>query len=596
MGKPQIEKPKSPATDSKKASAKLGLAGVLSFLANFFTASHNIIGIDIGSSYIKILQLQKRGRSYLVRNCITRALPQTAKDNTEEKKKLVNAFVKEFVEESRTKTNLGRLAVYGKGIFIFSLTVPNLNKKDLRSAVIIELKKRLPFQLDVNNVMFDYVVTGQAKDEKGVGLQLTCIAADRITIEEQVELLKEMNIRPIAINTIPDCLGNLIPHCFETPPKKTVALLDMGANTTLLNFYKGKNLIFSREIPIGGEHLTHAMAKPVQTPAGTITINPEDAEKLKRNCGIPLEDEAKIEFLTDFGPFRGEQISAMLRPTLERLVMEISRTFNYYTKTFKSENILELYITGGNSRLKNIDKFLLFNMEGMQKVESLNILKAVKGWADTGVFKQELVMEQAAPHLAVAFGLCLETGGKINLLPIKERLEQKAVIVTSILRFIFPAIFLLSIFFYALSFANGQRYKALIENQNELVKNLEYNVAQVRKYMDMKAKLDQRKDMLEKVKGKQPYWWGVFKEISNITPKDVILQKINAASDKQPKEIQLFGKIFAKYTIVDMALSQYVITLEESPFFENVKTVSTKNDMYSPIPAADFEIVCQLTY
>jgi Tfp pilus assembly protein PilN len=147
-----------------------------------------------------------------------------------------------------------------------------------------------------------------------------------------------------------------------------------------------------------------------------------------------------------------------------------------------------------------------------------------------------------------------------------------------------------------LSFANGQRYKALIDNQNYLVKNLEYNVAQVKKYMDMKAKLDQRKDMLDKVKGKQPYWWGVFKEISNITPKDVILQKINVVSDRQPKEIQLFGKIYAKYTIVDMALSQYVITLEESPFFENVKTVSTRNDMYSPIPAADFEIVCQLTY
>ena len=596
MENPKTAENKNPAKGSKKAAPKLDLTSVLSFLVNFFTASHNVIGIDIGSSYIKILQLQKKGRNYMVRNCITRALPQTAKDNAVEKKKLVNAFVKEFVEESRTKTKLGRLAVYGKGIFLFSLTVPNLNKKDLRSAVIIELKKRLPFQLDINNVMFDYVVTGQAKDEKGVGLQLTCIAADRITIEEQVDLLKEMDIQPVSINTIPDCLGNLIPHCFDTPPKKTVALLDMGANTTLLNFYKGKNLVFTREIPIGGEHLTHAMAKPVQTPAGTITINPEDAEKLKRNCGIPLEDEAKVEFLTDFGPFRGEQISAMLRPTLERLVMEISRTVNYYTKTFKSENIQELYITGGSSRLKNIDKFLLFNLEGMQKVEALKILKAVKGWADIGVFKQELVMEQAAPHLAVAFGLCLEAGGRINLLPMKEKLEQKAVIVNTVIRFVFPAIFLLSIFFYALSFANGQRYKVLIENQNYLVKNLEYNVAQVRKYLDMKAKLDQRKDMLDKVKGKQPYWWGVFKEISNITPKDVILQKISAVSDKQPKEIQLFGKIYAKYTIVDMALSQYVITLEESPFFENVKTVSTRNDMYSPIPAADFEIVCQLTY
>ncbi len=92
------------------------------------------------------------------------------------------------------------------------MSVPYLNKKDLRGAVGIELKKRLPFQLDINNVMFDYFETGQFHEEKGAGLQITCIAADRQSIEEQVQLLKDMNISPVAINTIPDCLGNLLPY------------------------------------------------------------------------------------------------------------------------------------------------------------------------------------------------------------------------------------------------------------------------------------------------------------------------------------------------------------------------------------------------
>jgi len=82
-----------------------------------------------------------------------------------------------------------------------------------------------------------------------------------------------------------------------------------------------------------------------------VTISPEEAEKLKRNCGVPLQErKPRRIYLTDFGPFRGEQISAMLRPTLERLVMEINRTFSYYTKTFKSDLSDELHLTGGASR------------------------------------------------------------------------------------------------------------------------------------------------------------------------------------------------------------------------------------------------------
>jgi type IV pilus assembly protein PilM len=596
MDNPKMPQKKAPAA-IPKPSFKLPIDKLFTLLTNLLTSPQNVIGIDIGSSYIKILQLQKSGKNYLIRNCITRALPQAAKENPAEKRKLVQEFVKEFVAEARIKTNSGRLAIYGKGVFIFSLVVPTLNKKDLRSAVSIELKKRLPFQLDINNVSFDFFVTGQLRDEKGVvGLQITCIACDRITLDEQVQLLKDMNVRPVAINTIPDCLGNLLPFCFDTLPKKTITVLDIGANTSLLNFYSGRNLVFSREIPIGGEHLTHAMAKTITTQAGSVSISVDDAEKLKRNCGIPLEDESKVEYLTDYGPLRGEHISAMLRPVLERLVMEVSRTFNYYSKTFKTPNIDELYLTGGSSRMRNIDKFLLFNLEGVQKVEPLNILKAVKGWADMGIFKQELVVEQAAPHLAVAFGLCLSQGGRVNLLPAKEKLEQKAVLLSTVLRVTFPIILLISLVFYAVNYANALKYKIFINNLDFEISRLESSVSQVREYVEMKTKLEQRKELLEKAKGKQPFWWGIIKELSNISPREVILQRIITDLTKEPKEIHLLGKIYAKYTFVDMALSQYLMILDDSPFFNRVELVSSKTDMYSPIPAADFEIVCQLNY
>ncbi len=599
-----MDKPQEQRTQKSSGITKPGfqtpvfLNNMLSLFAEFLISSQDVIGIDIGSSYVKILQLQKRSKRYIIRKCITRAFPQAIKENSAERKKLVQEFVKEFIAETHAKSPLGRLALSGKGVFIFSLALPYLNKKDLRGAVGIELKKRLPFQLDIGKVVFDYFVTGQFREENNTGLQITCIAAERQSIDEQLQLLKEMNIRPVAINTIPDCLGNLLPYCFDNlSNKKTTVLLDIGSSMSLLNFYKGRNLVFSREIPIGGDHVTRAMAKPLNSSAGVIAISLEDAEKLKRNIGIPLQDEAGVEFLTDFGPLKGDQLSALLRPTLERLVMEINRTINYYIKTFKSENLIdELYLTGGASRLRNLEKFFLFNLEGVQKVEPLNILKTVKSWADSGVLKQELMMEQAMPHLAVSFGLCLSSGGKINLLPVQERLEQKAMLFSTALRIGFPLILLLSLVFYGLNYGNALKYKILINNLDTEINRMEPYAAQVREYVGMKDKLEQRKQLLAVARGKQPYWWGLFKELSHITPPEVILQKIITTPEKIPQELRLFGKIFAKYSLVDLELSQYVLTLSDSPYFSRVEIISSKNDMYSPIPAADFEIVCQVNY
>lgn len=597
MDKPQNSAEKSPAALKPKATTLFNINLVLNFLRNIFASTQNVIGLDIGASYIKIAQLQKSPKGYTITNCITRAIPPTVRENTAEKRKIIQEFVKQFVSDVRVKTKLGRISIWGKGVYVFSLTVPVLKKKDLKGAVSIELKKRLPFQADIGSVSFDFFTTGEIADEAGVSLLVTCIAVDQVRLDEEVQFLKDMNIRPVTINVNPDVLGNLISFCTDGPANKLNVLLELGATNSMLNFYKGKALVFSREIPVGGEHLTHALAKGIIIPGGSTSISVDDAEKIKRNCGVPLEDEARTEYMTDFGALRGEQISTMLRPTLERLVIEITRTFSYYTKTFKTPTnmIDELYLTGGTSRLRNIDKFLLYNLPGLKKVESLNTLKAVKGWADTGVFKQELVVEQAAPHLAVAFGLCLGNGGRVNLLPLQERIEQKTIFFSMVLRASFPLLLGLILSFYAISYGNSLNYKVLINRINSDIARLESTANSVKEYMQIKSKLEERKNLLQKAKGKQPLWWGLFKEISNITPKDVILQKMSVEPG-EPKKIKLTGKIFAKYTIVDLALSQYIMVLDDSPYFYSVQLVSSKTDMYSPVPAAHFEILCQLSY
>lgn len=598
MDKPTEQENQDPLPQAK-ARAALPLAGIFSAVTNIFASAQNIIGIDIGSSTIKIVQLQKNGNNHSLINYITRNIPRGLKDDPEEKNRLIRGFVKEFALESRVKTSLGRMVLSGKGVFLFSFNIPLLNKKDLRGVVSMELKKRLPFQTNLEAIHFDFFSTGQSRNEKGLAItQITCIACDKFFLEEQVALLKEIGLRPMNLHVIADCLGNLLPYCVEIPAGKIAALLDVGAASSALNFYKDRELLFSREIPIAGEHFTAAMTKTLPTEKGALNISAEEAEKIKRQCGIPLDEEAKTEFLTDFGILTGEQISSMLRPNLERMLMEINRTFSYFSATFKRpiSQVDGLYLTGGSSRLKNFRELLRHNLKEIKKIEHLNPLKAVKSWKETGIFKHELVMEQAAPHLSAAFGLCLGGAGKINLIPAKEKIEQKAAFLSSLLKISFPLILGGALLYCFMAHIENIKFKDLIEKTDGEIKRLSAHSGRAREYIALKLKLDERRTVLERAGGRQPFWYGIFKELSNITSAEVILRRISLVENKEPKQIRLEGKIFSKYTIVDLELSQYTMSLEDSPFFYKVQIASSKPDMYSPIPAAEFEITAFLTY
>lgn len=566
------------------------LKEILFSFRNTLLSTQTTVGIDVGEGYIKMVQLQKSGGGYLLSDYKVRAIPLKLKDSAKEKNRFIKEFINEFISQSRIKSILGRLSIKGAGVFTFSFVLPPLADKDLKGAVGIELKKRLPFQLDFKNISFNYFVTERFEDENPT-VMVTCVAVDNNVLDNHLEFLKSFNLRPMVININADSLGNLLGAIEET---RHVAVLDMGYKQSYLNFYKGAELQFNREIPVGGEHLTQGMLKALTSLEGTISY--EDAEAFKKQCGIPMQDEAAAEFYTDFGAITGNQIATALRPTLERLVTEIARTITFYFRTYKLENLEALYLTGGASRIKNIEKFLVANLANISVkiVERLNPLKAIKGWLDVGVFRQELVMEEAAPHLVTAFGLCIGAGGKINLVPPKEKIEQKAMFVMLLARILFPVVFISIIGFYLLSYGRSLIYKTLAKKAEIHLNQFAPILAQIDEYVSLQNSLSERKNLLNKAIGRQPMWYGILKELSNITPQEVTLRSLTVGAGQIPRKLEIVGVVVSEYSNLDLAISQYTLNLSESPFFTNVEPISTERDIYSAVPKALFRISCEL--
>ncbi len=578
---------------SLEAKTRVNLKQLLVSFKNFFLSTRTSVGIDIGYSYVKIAQFQKVQKGYLISDYRVRGIPFNIKDDFNKRREFIERFIKEFLFQTRIKSHLGRLVVQGRGIFIFSFILPFVSEKDLRGAVSIELKKRLPFQVNFKNITFDYFITHKFETEKGNFAQVTCIAVDNLVLEEYLNFLKKFNLRPVVINVIPDALGNLV-GSFEKETQY-IAVLDIGAKESSLNFYKGRLLQFNHQIPIGADQFTHAIMRVLSDLNKDVTI--EDAEVFKRECGIPLE-EAGTDFYTDFGVIKGSQIAGVLRPLLERMITEVSRTMAFYFRTYKVESLDVFYLTGGGSRMKNIKEFFSANLSNLpiKKIEKLNPLKIAKGWFDVGVFRQELIMEEAAPHLASVFGVCIDKGGRLNLVPPKEKLEQKALFLMFLARITFPLIFTILLGFYAFSYGRALLYKGVAKRMENQIRSLTPLVKEIKEYLLLKKTLAERESLLKRAVGRQPLWWAILKELSNITPKEITLHRLEIVSRKGLKELTIIGEVATQYTNLDLAISQYTLNLDESPFFTNVRLISSERDMYSPIPKANFEIICEIVY
>ena len=177
-----------------------------------------------------------------------------------------------------------------------------------------------------------------------------------------------------------------------------------------------------------------------------------------------------------------------------------------------------------------------------------------------------------------------------------KRLRLSNAVVYTLMRILF-FLFLAGILgVFSFSYSKCLLYKKLINTTKVEISEFSTRVKEIKDYMAMKGILTERKSLLENAIGRQPLWWGMLKELSNITPSSMALRNLRIERDKNKRKIYIIGEVFAEYITIDLSISQYLVAMDESPYFTNVRPVSTERDVYSPVPKANFEIVADLVY
>jgi type IV pilus assembly protein PilM len=340
----------------------------------------NLIGVDIGSSSIKVCQVRQQRKSFdLVALGYAPLPPQVIVDGQIMDGNAVAETLQQIWDAARIRQREVSLSVSGQNAIIRKVTVPMMSAAELQEQIQWEAEQHIPF--DIKDVQVDYQVLKRHPETSQMDLLL--VAAKRDQINDYAQLARDAKLKPVVCDIDAFSIQNLFELARGLPQDQTIGLVNVGANLTSLNIIASGVSAFSREIANGGNLITEQIQKG-------LGIAQDQAEALKCSLGNggPL-------------PVPPEMIP-IVESAADAIAAEIQRSVDFFMATSGESEISRIYLTGGTSRLSSL----------AQSVERRSRVP-VEVWAPTerlaidGKRIDPALLAACSSQLAVALGLSL---------------------------------------------------------------------------------------------------------------------------------------------------------------------------------------------
>ncbi|MFZ6017605.1 MAG: type IV pilus assembly protein PilM [Nitrospirota bacterium] len=352
------------------------LSDYLSFIQ--FFGSKNSIGLDIGSSYLKAVQLKETKGGYeLLLFDMLKLPPELIVDGA-----IIDSFrliesLKELIRKAEIKTKNAVIAVSGhSAVIIKRISLPEMSEEELSESIKFEAEQYVPF--DIEDVNLDFQILGP-KEEPGQ-MDVILVAVKKDIINEYVSVVKEAGLNPIIVDINSFALENVFEINYEIEPDKNVAIVNIGASTININILKGGISVFTRDSSIGSNLHTEALQR-------RFNVTYDNAERLKR--GEPVENVSP------------EDARSVIESASGDILEEVARSFEYFLSTTLHEDISKVILSGGCALIKDFPG-LLAERTGIETwvMEPFRSIKIPKKF-------DVAYIEEMAPMAAVAMGLAL---------------------------------------------------------------------------------------------------------------------------------------------------------------------------------------------
>ena len=347
-----------------------------------FSKSKNLVGLDIGSSAIKMVELKekKAGTYQLVKIGIEPLSPEAIVDGSIMDSSMVVDTIQRLNAAQNIKNSNFATSLSGHSVIIKKISLPAMSPEELAESIQWEAEQYIPF--DINDVNLDYVpLTSGAGDN----IEVILVAVKKEKINDYTSVISQAGKLPVLVDVDAFALQNCYEMNNDVDEGKVLALVNIGASVTNVNVLSGSSSLFWRDITFGGNQYTDAIQRE-------LSLSFEQAEELKRGKAV--------------ADYTIQQVIPILNSVSEDFAGELRKTLDFFTATSGAERVDEIVLAGGGSGVLNLDA-ILRDKFGI----SVSIMDPFrKVTVDESQFNPEELAE-IAPSMAVAVGLAIRKLG-----------------------------------------------------------------------------------------------------------------------------------------------------------------------------------------
>ncbi len=343
------------------------------------------VGLDIGSSSVKLVQLKERkGGHALQAFGMARLPPEAIVDGALMNSTAIVQAVQDVAREAGVKQKEVAIGVRGHSVIIKKISMPRMSQEELDESIQWEAEQYIPF--DVKDVNIDTQILTPEGDAAGQ-MDVLLVAAKKDMINDYTSVCAEAGLSAAVVDVDAFAVQNAFEVNYELPAGETVVLINVGAAVTKINIVANGITTFTRDITMGGNAFTEEIQKQ-------LNISYDEAEALK--VGGQGETDAVVP----------QEVERVIQGVAEQMAGEIQRSLDFYAATAADSRVARVHVSGGTARIPAL--FRVIEQRAGVPVEILDPFKSIE--VDPKRF-DGAVISAAAPSAAVAVGLALRRAG-----------------------------------------------------------------------------------------------------------------------------------------------------------------------------------------
>lgn len=302
-------------------------------IVSLLTPRRQLVGLDIGSSGIKLVQLKEnKGRHVLQKFGIKPLEPEVIVDGTVMDEARVISAIGELFEETKVKNKYVAISISGHAVIVKKISLPPMPDDELEGQVRLAAEQYIPFDINEVNIDFHVLPPDPATDPQ-TDMSVILVAAKKDKINELTELVKGAGLIPMVMDVDAFAIENMYAINYPLSLDETTALVNLGASVMNVNVIRGGVSLFTRDIPLGGNRYTEAIQREMG-------LSYEQAEEAK-----------KSDYTSDAS---GAALMNVINSVNGEVATEIARTVDYFKTSGSNGDLDRVLVCGGVARIKGL--------------------------------------------------------------------------------------------------------------------------------------------------------------------------------------------------------------------------------------------------